>query len=52
MGRRGVTHAAYSLKEVRELHRLGIKLYAIREEIEDSLNEASHKEITALGVID
>ena len=31
LGRRGVTHSAFSIKEIRELERLGIKMYAVRE---------------------
>ena len=31
VGRRGVTHSAFALKEVRELSRYGIELYAVEE---------------------
>lgn len=51
IARRGVVQSAFALKEVRELNKLQIKLYAIKEELEAGLNDASYYECTALGVI-
>jgi hypothetical protein len=51
IARRGFTHSAFSLKELREMTTYGINVYCIEEELEASFNEASHFECTDLGVI-
>lgn len=46
IGRRGITHAAFSIKEIRELASLeNLQTYMVLPEIEDSLTEASKTEL-------
>ena len=45
IGRRGITHAAFSIKEIREVANLAnLKTYMVRSEVEDSMTEASQTE--------
>ena len=42
IGRRGITQAAFSIKEIRELSQLaGLKTYMVWSEVQDSMTEAS-----------
>ena len=50
LGRRGFTHSAFALKELRELTALNIPVYCIQEEMEASFNQASHIEVTDISV--
>jgi len=46
IGRRGITHAAFSIKEIRELAAIeNLQTYMVLPEIEDSLTEASKTEL-------
>lgn len=46
IGRRGITHAAFSTKEIRELASLsGLKTYMVDSEVQDSMTDASHTEM-------
>lgn len=50
IARRGFTHSAFALKQIRELTTAGVKIYCIEEELQASMNEASDIECTDLGV--
>ena len=46
IGRRGITQAAFSTKEIRELANLSnVKTYMVFSEVEDSMTDASHTEL-------
>ena len=46
IGRRGITQAAFSTKEIRELASLSnLKTYMVYSEVEDSMTDASHTEL-------
>lgn len=46
IGRRGITQAAFSTKEIRELASLAnIRTYMVHSEVEDSMTDASHTEL-------
>ncbi len=51
IGRRGVTQAAFTTKEIKELCNLeGITTYMIKQEVDDSLNDASKLELLLRGI--
>jgi adrenodoxin-NADP+ reductase len=42
IGRRGVVQSSFTIKEIREIFRIpGVKLYAMRDEFMESMNEES-----------
>ena len=46
IGRRGITQAAFTTKEIRELANLAnVTTYMVHDEIEDSMTDASHTEM-------
>jgi hypothetical protein len=46
IGRRGAVQSAFTIKEIREISRIpGLKLYALKQEILNSFNEASQREM-------
>lgn len=46
IGRRGITQAAFSIKEIRELASLkGLKTYMVDSEVQDSMTDASYTEM-------
>ena len=48
IGRRGVVQTAFTIKEIREVSRIkGIRLYALKEEFERSMNDESIRETHA-----
>lgn len=51
IGRRGITQAAFSIKEIRELINLkGLKTYMVESEVYDSMTDASHTEMLERAV--
>jgi len=51
VGRRGITQAAFSTKEIKELVNLpNLKTYMIRDEVEASLNDESTTELLLRGI--
>ena len=51
IGRRGITQAAFTTKEIKELCNLdGITTYMIKQEVEDSLTDASKLELLLRGI--
>lgn len=48
IGRRGVVQTSFTIKEIREVSRIpGIKLYVMRNEFEESMNDESNREMHA-----
>ena len=48
IGRRGLVQSSFTIKEIREVSRIkDVKLYGIKQEFEDSLNEQSEREMHA-----
>lgn len=51
VGRRGITQAAFTTKEIKELCNIeGIKTYMVRNEVEDSMTDASKLEMLLRGI--
>jgi len=51
VGRRGITQAAFSTKEIKELVNLpNLKTYMLREEVEASFNDESTTELLLRGI--
>lgn len=51
VGRRGITQAAFSTKEIKDLCNLeGLRTYMVRDEVEDSMTDASKLELLLRGV--
>lgn len=51
VGRRGFTHSAFALKEIRELSTARIGIYCLEEELMGSMNESSYIECTSISVV-
>lgn len=48
VGRRGLIQSSFTIKEIREVSRIkDVKLYALKDEVEASLNEESMRETQA-----
>lgn len=51
VGRRGITQAAFTTKEIKELCNIeGIKTYMVRNEVDDSMTDASKLELLLRGI--
>ena len=51
IGRRGITQAAFTTKEIKEVCNLeGITTYMIKQEVDDSINDASRLELLLRGI--
>jgi len=48
VGRRGITHSAFTTKEIRELASVPeLELYMMKDEVQRSMTDASHNEMTS-----